>query len=78
LDQGPLGIRRSRGDVGYIPQGMGHSLENVGTDTVRVLIVFNNARTIDLYNGSPAIRPHSRDEFQAGPSVFEIPRGTSS
>jgi oxalate decarboxylase len=38
------------GDVGYIPQGFGHSIENVGDTTCRVLIGFNtgNYQTIDL------------------------------
>jgi oxalate decarboxylase len=39
-----------KGDVGYIPQGYGHSLENVGDKPCRVLIGFNtgNYETIDL------------------------------
>ncbi len=38
------------GDVGYIPQGYGHSIENVGSDTARILIAFNAGKyeTIDL------------------------------
>ncbi len=38
------------GDVGYIPQGYGHSLENVGAETCRVLIGFNSGvyEEIDL------------------------------
>jgi len=38
------------GDVGYIPQGYGHSIENVGGETARVLIAFNSGayETIDL------------------------------
>jgi len=38
------------GDVGYIPQGYGHSIENVGCDTARILIAFNagSYETIDL------------------------------
>jgi oxalate decarboxylase len=38
------------GDVGYIPQGYGHSIENVGSDTARILIAFNSGayETIDL------------------------------
>lgn len=38
------------GDVGYIPQGYGHSLENVGTDTATILIVFNSGtyESIDI------------------------------
>jgi oxalate decarboxylase len=40
----------SKGDVGYIPQGYGHSVENVGTKGCRVLIGFNTGvyQTIDL------------------------------
>src|SRR5579871_653132 len=39
-----------KGDVGYIPQGYGHSVENVGSKPCRVLIAFNNGvyETIDL------------------------------
>jgi oxalate decarboxylase len=39
-----------KGDVGYIPQGYGHSLENVGDGKCRVLIGFNSGvyETIDL------------------------------
>lgn len=39
-----------QGDVGYIPQGFGHSIENTGSDRARILIVFNNGhyQTIDL------------------------------
>jgi oxalate decarboxylase len=49
----------SQGDVGYIPQGFGHSIENVGTDKARILIVFNNGhyQSIDLSQwiaGNPA------------------------
>ena len=40
----------TEGDVGYIPQGYGHSIENVGTKPCRVLIGFNTGvyETIDL------------------------------
>ena len=31
----------NQGDVGYIPQGYGHSIENVGTTPARILIAFN-------------------------------------
>jgi oxalate decarboxylase len=39
-----------RGDVGYVPQGYGHSLENVGAGKCRVLIGFNSGiyEEIDL------------------------------
>ncbi|WP_437205459.1 cupin domain-containing protein [Planctomicrobium sp. SH664] len=48
-----------QGDVGYIPQGYGHSLENTGTGNCRVLIGFNTGvySTIDLSQwiaGNPA------------------------
>jgi oxalate decarboxylase len=47
------------GDVGYIPQGYGHSIENVGDKPARVLIGFNSGayETIDLSQwiaGNPA------------------------
>jgi oxalate decarboxylase len=48
-----------QGDVGYIPQGYGHSIENVGDNKCRVLIGFNTGvyQTIDLSQwmaGNPA------------------------
>jgi oxalate decarboxylase len=38
------------GDVGYIPQGFGHSIENVGSAPCRVLVAFNTGiyQSIDL------------------------------
>lgn len=47
------------GDVGYIPQGYGHSLENIGPGPARILIVFNSGtyQTVDLSQwiaGQPA------------------------
>ena len=30
------------GDVGYVPQGYGHYIENVGTDDLEVVIALNN------------------------------------
>jgi len=49
----------AEGDVGYIPQGYGHSIENVGEKKCRVLIGFNSGvyETIDLSQwvaGNPA------------------------
>jgi oxalate decarboxylase len=32
----------SAGDVGYVPQGYGHYIENAGTDDLELLIVLNN------------------------------------
>jgi oxalate decarboxylase len=42
--------RLEKGDVGYIPQGYGHSIENVGDRPARILIGFNAGiyQTIDL------------------------------
>jgi oxalate decarboxylase len=39
-----------KGDVGYMPQGYGHSIENIGKKPCRVLIGFNTGvyQTIDL------------------------------
>jgi len=30
------------GDVGYVPQGYGHYIENTGTEDIEVIVVFNN------------------------------------
>ena len=40
----------NQGDVGYIPQGYGHSIENIGESACRVLIGFNTGHyaAIDL------------------------------
>ncbi|WP_372579960.1 cupin domain-containing protein [Ruegeria hyattellae] len=40
----------NKGDVGYIPQGYGHSIENVGEEKARILIAFNTGeyQAIDL------------------------------
>ena len=37
-----------KGDVGYVPQGYGHSLENVGDKPCRVLIGFNSGVYEDI------------------------------
>jgi oxalate decarboxylase len=31
------------GDVGYVPQGYGHYIENTGADELEVVLVLNNA-----------------------------------
>ena len=64
----------SEGDVGYIPQGFGHSIENVGHGKARILIVFNNGhyQTIDLSQwiaGNPA--DILATNFSQEASVFE-------
>ena len=38
----------AKGDVGYVPQGYGHSLENVGDKKCRVLIGFNSGVYEDI------------------------------
>jgi len=48
-----------KGDVGYIPQGFGHSIENVGDCTARILVGLNTGvyAAIDLsqwFAGNPA------------------------
>ena len=34
-------VELAEGDVGYVPRGYGHYLENVGTGTLKVLLAFN-------------------------------------
>lgn len=63
-----------RGDVGYIPQGYGHSLENVGDKRCRVLIGFNSGiyESIDLSRwiaGNPV--DVLATNFGKPPAVFE-------
>ena len=36
------------GDVGYVPQGYGHYLENIGSTQCRILIVFNSGDYQDI------------------------------
>jgi oxalate decarboxylase len=31
------------GDVGYVPQGYGHYIENTGSDTLEIVLALNNA-----------------------------------
>ncbi len=50
-----------KGDVGYIPQGYGHSIENVGDKRCRVLIGFNTGplrgdRPVDVDRRQPGRR----------------------
>ncbi len=68
-----------QGDVGYIPQGFGHSIENIGDGKARILIVFNTGhyQTIDL---SQWIAGNSTDvlatNFSQDESFFEkFPHG---
>src|SRR6266446_3120849 len=63
-----------KGDVGYIPQGYGHSIENVGDRPARILIGFNAGiyQTIDL---SQWIAANPTDvlatNFSQPPQLFE-------
>ncbi len=41
-------VELSAGDVGYVPQGYGHYLENIGDGDCRVLLVFNNGQYQDI------------------------------
>ena len=36
------------GDVGYVPRGMAHYIENTGSDDVRFLELFNSAYYADM------------------------------
>ncbi|MCG7521880.1 cupin domain-containing protein [Ruegeria sp. Ofav3-42] len=38
----------NKGDVGYIPQGYGHSIENVGDEVARILIAFNSGEYLAI------------------------------
>ena len=63
-----------QGDVGYIPQGFGHSIENVGKQKARILIVFNSGhyQTIDLSQWIAGNPPDIlATNFAQEPSVFE-------
>jgi oxalate decarboxylase len=68
-----------QGDVGYIPQGYGHSIENVGETPLRMLIGFNTGvyETIDLsqwISGNPA--DVLGKNFAKPGAIFEsFPRG---
>jgi oxalate decarboxylase len=63
-----------KGDVGYIPQGYGHSIENIGSTPCRILIGFNTGiyQTIDLTQwiaGNPT--DILATNFSQDPSLFE-------
>ncbi len=63
-----------QGDVGYIPQGYGHSIENVGTTGCRILIGFNTGvyEAIDLSQwiaGNPV--DVLATNFSKPPALFE-------
>ncbi|HET6376205.1 MAG TPA: cupin domain-containing protein, partial [Methylocella sp.] len=64
----------SKGDAGYIPQGFGHSIENTGQETGRILIVFNSGhyQTIDLSQWIAGNPPDVlATNFSQDPALFE-------
>ena len=69
--------RLQKGDVGYIPQGYGHSIENVGSGPARILIGFNTGiyETIDLSQWiAGKSQGRARHQFRpAGGSVRKVP-----
>jgi oxalate decarboxylase len=78
------------GDVGYIPQGYGHSIENTGSVPARILIAFNTGhyQAIDLSQwiaGNPAYlladhfgKPAALFETFPKERVFIAPIGTTT
>jgi len=63
-----------KGDVAYIPQGYGHSIENIGSKTGRVLIGLNagNYQAIDLSQWVASNPPYLlADHFGKPPAVFD-------
>jgi oxalate decarboxylase len=63
-----------KGDVGYVPQGYGHSIENVGKKPARVLIGFNSGtyEEIDLTEWIAANPPDVlATNFSQPASLFE-------
>jgi oxalate decarboxylase len=63
-----------KGDVAYIPQGYGHSIENIGGKPGRILIGFNTGdyQAIDLsrwIDGNPAYL--LADHFRKPAAIFE-------
>ncbi len=67
------------GDVGYVPQGYGHYIENTGSEDVEMIVVFNNAtyESISItawMAGNPSLLLATN--FGVPESVFEkFPKG---
>jgi oxalate decarboxylase len=61
-----------KGDVAYIPQGYGHSIENIGSKTVRMLIGFNTGhyQSIDLSQWVAATPPYLLADHFGKPEAF--------
>ena len=69
----------SAGDVGYVPQGHGHTVENAGSDDLELLIVLNNGtyKSI-LLSAWLAANPHLllSTNFKVPESTFaSFPKG---
>jgi oxalate decarboxylase len=63
-----------KGDVAYIPQGYGHSIENIGSKPGRLLIGLNTGeyQAIDLSQWVAGVPPYLlADHFGKPPAVFE-------
>jgi oxalate decarboxylase len=63
-----------KGDVGYIPQGYGHSVENVGSKAARMLLGFNTGhyQAIDLSQWIAGTPPYVlADHFGKSEALFE-------
>ena len=62
------------GDVGYVPQGYGHYIENIGNEDVELLIALNNGtyESISLANWIGA-NPHLllATNFEVAESTFK-------
>ena len=66
------------GDVGYVPQGYGHYIENTGSEDMEVVLVLNNAtyQSISITAWMAANpRPSAVDQFRrAGKRVRQVPQ----
>jgi oxalate decarboxylase len=69
----------AKGEVGYIPQGYGHSIENIGSESGRLLIGLNTGeyQAIDLSQWIAATPPYLlADHFGKPEDVFaKFPKG---
>ena len=67
------------GDVGYVPQGYGHYIENTGSDELEVVAVFNNGSyefDLDHRLDGRQSQPPARHQFRrAGERVRQVPQG---
>jgi oxalate decarboxylase len=54
------------GDVGYVPQGYGHHIENTGSDALQMVAAFNNGsyESISITAWMAQSRPLALDQFR--------------